>query len=307
MDVVDRSSLVFKRAIQVLKSHKKLLLFPLIISVFSWFIFLFFLVPIGLWESEYALTDMKFWEAVATAWLPTSAESDVHLSSVTYFLLASLYMVSMFMSTFFNVAFYNEIMNALNGRPVSIRGGLRLALSRLKSIFLWSLCTGIVGLILQSLEQRAGFVGRWILKFIGISWSVASVFVIPVIIREDKQSSPVRLLRTSAVMLKRSWGESIVGYVGLRCGAGIATCIFVVAILCSMFLADLMDDRWMYYGGMGLSFVSILTFFYIVGVVSSVYRVALYIYASEGVVPAAFDRDDMDMAWKVKSGQKARG
>jgi len=34
--------------------------------------------------------------------------------------------------------------------------------------------------------------------------------------------------------------------------------------------------------------------------VNPVYRCALYIYATEGVVPGKFDKELLDSAWKVK-------
>jgi hypothetical protein len=41
------------------------------------------------------------------------------------------------------------------------------------------------------------------MKLIGVSWSVASIFVIPIIIREKKSSNPFKLLKNSALMLKK--------------------------------------------------------------------------------------------------------
>lgn len=42
-------------------------------------------------------------------------------------LMIPCYMLTMFITTFMNVAFYNEILYAFNGKPISIRRGLRLA------------------------------------------------------------------------------------------------------------------------------------------------------------------------------------
>ena len=36
------------------------------------------------------------------------------------------------------------------------------------------------------------------------------------------------------------------------------------------------------------------------GLLNAVYRCALYIYATEGVVPGTFDQELLDSAWKVK-------
>ena len=58
---------------------------------------------------------------------------------------AVAYFVSMFLATFSNVAFYHEIMQALNGQPVFIRRGFRFAATRWKAVLLWSLFAGLVG------------------------------------------------------------------------------------------------------------------------------------------------------------------
>ena len=83
------------------------------------------------------------------------------------------YFATMFLATFCNVAFYREIMNALNGRPVSILEGIRFAFSKWKIIFMWTLFAGLIGFIIKSLEERFGWFGELILKFIGTVWSVA--------------------------------------------------------------------------------------------------------------------------------------
>ena len=51
---------------------------------------------------------------------------------------------------------------------------------------------------------------------------------------------------------------------------------------------------------------TLLLFACVLDVASRVYRAALYIYATEGVVPGPFEKDQMDMGWKVRTGRKAR-
>ncbi len=52
---------------------------------------------------------------------------NLSVNSAGYVLLAGIYLISTFLATFFNVAFYSQILNALRGQPVSISDGLRLA------------------------------------------------------------------------------------------------------------------------------------------------------------------------------------
>jgi len=61
----------------------------------------------------------------------------------------------------------------------------------------------------------------------------------------------------------------------------------------TLVLEDLPDRSVGLFGmGMVLSWLS--------SVVNPVYRCALYIYATEGVIPETFDRELLDSAWKVK-------
>jgi hypothetical protein len=49
----------------------------------------------------------------------------------------------------------------------------------------------------------------------------------------------------------------------------------------------------------GVLFMAVLLS-WISGIVNPIYRCALYIYATEGVVPGTFDKELLDSAWKVK-------
>jgi len=70
---------------------------------------------------------------------------------------------------------------------------------------MWTLFAGLVGLIIKAIEQRLEIVGRILARFIGLAWSIASVFVIPIIVREEQDANPVSLLKKSAGILKRTW------------------------------------------------------------------------------------------------------
>lgn len=46
--------------------------------------------------------------------------------------------------------------------------------------------------------------------------------------------------------------------------------------------------------------IFIITFLYIVSVAEKIYRGALYLYASEGLLPEQYSREIMETAWKRK-------
>jgi hypothetical protein len=315
---------IVRQSFAVLMQEKRLLFFPVVTSFLTVFVFLFFLAPIPFQPTGHSYLDQDHWEAVAESILqgelprgepaedaPGAAPgwNGKGLELHTWFLgyLTLLYLVSMFLLTFFNTAFFNEILNALNGRPVSIAGGLRFALTRLKPIAMWSLLAGVVGIVIQKLEQHFGLFGRWIVGLIGIVWSVASVFAVPVLIREEESANPFEILKKSALLIKRCWGEGLIGYVGIRT-AGVILAVGLIMVFSALlvvlvlavesYLPSMLTPSIVVLIGAWL-FSSILVA-YLENIVNKVFQCALYIYAAEGVIPGPFDQSLLDAAWKVK-------
>src|SRR5207302_4399331 len=105
-------------------------------------------------------------------------------------------------------AFYHEIMNALNGQEVSIASGLRFAATKCQYILMWTVSAGAVEYAIKALEEQFGLIGRLVMRLVGTAWSIACVFVIPVIITSEHSKNPLNVLKESALTLKRTWGES---------------------------------------------------------------------------------------------------
>ncbi|MCE5266659.1 MAG: DUF6159 family protein [Planctomycetaceae bacterium] len=298
-----RSWALLKCSVQVVGMNKRLLLFPLLFFVFTLVIIAFFLLPILFVGTGHAFGDPAHWKAIAHRWLVWRADGQpAGLTPAGYVVAVAAYLVSTFLATFFNVAFYSQIINALRGSPVSIVAGLRLAASRWKAILLWSLLTGVVGLVIRAIEERVGIVGRWIVGLIGMAWSVASLFVAPIIVMEPESSNPLQSLKTSALLLRKTWGESLLGYVGIRFGELLIFLGSIVLLVGGVVVTAALHIVWV----MAIVFVvwllSLLAFMYLTMVASQVFLGALYVYAAEGIVPGPFNREQMDVAWRRKRG-----
>src|SRR5215510_8055260 len=108
-----RSWLLFKSSISVIARNKTLLLFPVVISVLTVIIILFFVAPALLWPTGHAYTSVEHWQAIGSKFITVSSSfsgrNDIRFiespGATAYVIL--LYFVSMFLATFFNVAFYN--------------------------------------------------------------------------------------------------------------------------------------------------------------------------------------------------------
>jgi hypothetical protein len=274
-----RSWSLFKTSARILRDNKVLLLFPLSGTVF-----------VTVFAALFFGTDVFFVDLLDTP-PPTPLQGRVGFALV--------YLVVMFLATFINVAFTHETFMAFDGEPVFLTRGFAFAIHRLRSILLWSLFAGLVGLVIRSLEQRFDFFGRLVIKLVGVVWSVSSVFVIPVMIRESSPN-PIELLKKSASTIRKSWGEALVGYAGIGLGLTVALLLFLVAIGTSGYaLLKLLGEGWA--PVFNVAWVAIFVGSILVSsALDTIFRSALYVYATEGVAPASYDKNMLDAAWKVK-------
>jgi hypothetical protein len=314
-----------KASFSVLLREKKLLLFPCIATALAAGVALFFIAPIAFYPTGHSVFSSAHWSALADLFTrnmdPAEHRASHQPTSVGQFgfasflsehwwvalLMALCYFTSMFLATFCNVAFYHEIIQALNGQAVSIRRGFRFAAARWRAVLLWSLFAGLVGYLINAIEQRVSFLGKIFASFIGFAWSIACIFIIPTLVREEKTENPLKLLRASAGTLKRTWGELVIGFAGMELAFGFAALLlFIVATLtggvAAFFICSYFhwSEWWTLPVVLGEWFSLGMLLGLIGSVVNPVYRCALYIYATEGVVPGSFDKELLDSAWKVK-------
>lgn len=218
------------------------------------------------------------------------------------FVLIFVYLISMILITFFNTAFFNEIIHALNGQSVSITGGIKFALSKWKTIILWALLAASVGLIIRKIGENFGFIGRFVVSLIGMAWSVATVFAIPVIIREEQSSNPIKVLKTSSRLIKEKWGEGLIGYIGTEAFGFLFFSSFSIVCCALAIVAFFMELNGFYFVGIGAFWLFILTsVFNLQSIINNIFQCALYLYATEGVLPLGFDENQIKDVWKVRN------
>jgi phosphoglycerol transferase MdoB-like AlkP superfamily enzyme len=108
------------------------------------------------------------------------------------------------------------------------------------------------------------------------------------------------VLRDSAATLKKTWGESLVGFVGLQLGGAAILFLTIVFVVVEVLAFVVFHQGWLIVGGALLWLTAVLAISFFLSIATHVYRCALYVYASEGVVPQSYTREMMDAGWKVK-------
>jgi len=278
-----RSWALMKASATVLRSDKSLLLFPLLSGLCTLLVAASFLIPVAVMAvgGEYAGQDFH-----------------QRMSVGVYLLMFAFYLVQYFVIIFFQTALTGVALMHLRGEPTSVGAGFALARSRLPHILGYALIAATVGLLLRMVQERLGLIGRLVVGFLGLAWTVATFLVVPVLASED--AGPVDAVKRSVELLKRSWGENLIGNGGIGVVFGL---LMVLAVLLSAVLiggAVAMQSV----VAIVVAAVVVVLGFVLLGLVQSslqgIYAAALYRYAEAGEASVGFDQALLQQAFAPK-------
>jgi len=284
MNRIKTSWRIAKQCWSVLLLDSELLIFPLLSAGALLLVMASFFVP--LWESGL---------------LKAAAEHHHHVTAtqdpVLFAAYLAFYLVCYFVIIFFNAALVSCAMIRLRGGNPSVGDGLRAAVRCLPAILGWALLSAVVGMVIQAIEERVGFLGRLVVGFIGLSWAIASYFVIPTIVTESV--GPVEALKRSASIIKKTWGETLTVQVGLSVvafGAGLVAMVVIFAGGVLMPMSPALGGSLMALGFLGFFAALVVT-----ATLHAILTAALYLYAADGKVPQNFDNALLQGAFAPKA------
>jgi hypothetical protein len=272
METIRRGFRLLGASWQVLKADRELLVLPLISFVFI------MIASAGL--------GFMFWSGGA---FEQGAEQFPR-GPVDYVLLFVFYFVAYFIGIFFNAAVVGAATIRLQGGDPTVSDGLRLAWSKKGKIAGWAAVSATVGLILRSLEERAGFIGRIVINIIGAAWSAITFFVVPVLLYEP--AGVFESVKRSAGIFKKRWGETFVG------SGAIGIAVFIIALPLAAAvggLATVAVPLAVIVGVIGFGLLIAIS-----GAMSGIFNAALYRYATTGQAPGSFSEDDLRGSFKEK-------
>lgn len=252
-----------KTSLRVLRKDKELLVFPLISGI------VLILLLAGFIGGMFVAFGFEAIFGGASTWILVGV-------MVVYYVLA------FFVSFFFNAAVIGAATIRLNGGNPTLADGLHIARQNVGRIFLWAVFAGTVAMILRAIQERLGFLGKIVMGLVGIAWSLATYFVVPVLIYE--KLGPWAAVKRSAHLFKTTWGETLVG--GFSMGAIFVLAGFagVLPIVLGAVLAGV--------AGLLIGLVVAVVYWIILGLVasaaSSILIAALYRYATTGKVAEDF-------------------
>jgi hypothetical protein len=285
-DRIANSWRLAKSSWHVLVQDKKLLIFPVLSGLACLLVLISFLAPIV---------------GIAIAIGPDRMfdKDNPQQTWWAYPVLFAYYFCNYFVVVFCNSALVSCAMMHFHGERPTLRDGLRAAWARLPQIVLWSLVAATVGVLLRAIESTNRRVGELVAALLGTAWTVMTYFVVPVIVME--KANPFQAIGRSLGILRKTWGEALVGNLGLGLFKFLLALPLLLLILAGVALCAAGGPLI----GAGaavllLAAVYFLVYLAVVSALGTIYLSALYQYAAFDAVPAGFDADAMRQAFVTR-------
>jgi len=138
-------------------------------------------------------------------------------------------------------------------------------------------------------------------KLLGAAWWAATYLVVPVLARE--RAGGLGAVSRSTTLMRETWKEAFVGRLVLGwllwpaalLGLGVLTLFVAVG------LGPLTHPA-LFGVAAGIAVLGYIAIAAVAYTLDTVYRCALYVFATEGVVPEPFDDPDLHEIWTVRGG-----
>lgn len=261
-----------KESFRVLRMDKELLVFPFVSGIACLFVLASFAVP--LWNSSYVTVIFD--------------EGEVPNDPVAYIILFAFYLVNYFVILYFNSALVACALIRFKGGDPTVGDGFRAANSRLPQIFAWAAVSATVGVILRVIESQSERAGQFAAALLGAAWSLATYFVVPVLVVE--KAGPVDAVKRSLSVIRRTWGESLAANFSIGFIFFLVSLVGLIPLVIGVFLLAnsqvVLGSVLLIFGILSLIGISLVS-----SALNSILIAGLYLYAAEGSVPQSFDND----------------
>ena len=276
-----RSWSLVKASASVLKQDKELLLFPLISTAAMLVVMACFALPV-----------------FGLAAIDGITRPDGSTSPLAYAVAFLFYVTQYFVIFFFNTALVGAAMIRLDGGDPTVKDGLRIASSKFVTILGYAIIAATVGMILRAIQERVGIIGKIVVGLIGVGWSLATYLVVPVLAARDV--GPIEAVKESATLLKDTWGENVIGQVGIGMAFGLIMMgvIFAGVVLVGLSIAT---HSWVVVvAAIVITLLALGLTALINSALAGIYAAALYRYATTGESSAGFTAETMKLAFAPK-------
>lgn len=286
---MSRSWELGKQSWMVLKGDKRLVVFPLLSSAACLLVMASFFLPIILWVQH---IDPGYKKDLTTTFQHPLA------------LLAAFgfYIVNFTVIAFFNAALIGCAMRRFEGEDATVSDGLVIAASRLPQILGWALVASSVGMVLRMISERSGLIGKIVVGLIGMVWSIATYFVVPVLVVEGL--GPIAAVKRSAAVIKKTWGESLVANIGLSALSLVGFLVSLVPLAVGVAISISTQTVAPAVIGGAVMVLMLICVGLVTSTLQMILVAALYRYAATGLVPEQFDGQLLRQMFREKGSKR---
>jgi hypothetical protein len=267
MGRIGRSFQLVGQSYRILMQDKELLVLPLISGIFI-------VVAVAAMAVGFGLNASHFQRRGPDLYIP----------------IFIFYVVTYAIGIFFQAAVVAGATERMRGGDPTIGSALAAASRRLGPIVLWAVVAATAGMVIRAIHDRVGFVGRIITSLLGVAWSLATFFVVPVLVLEDRTMPDS--LRRSVSVFRETWGETVVG--GTTLGVA-ATCAWLTLLAMTGLLAMVFGVA-----AVAVFFVGAVALMIFFSALQGVYVASLYRFATGGGATPGLDPTLLRQAFRPK-------
>lgn len=270
MESFGRSWDLLKSCFAVLRSDKELLLFPILSAVAGLVVMALFALPLflaGLFDNGF----MPF-------------------NLIIGFLF---YMCQAMVIFYFNAGLVGAALIRLEGGNPTFSDGIRIANAHAMPILGYAAIAATVGLLLRRGRRRGGITNT-VSTLAGMAWTVATTLVLPIMV--SRPIGPLDAIAESTRLLKKTWGENIIGAVGIWAGFKVLTVAYIAISVAAVF-ASLQVSSSLAIGVGAVLLIGLLGLIIVKSAISAIYTAVLYRYAAQGAAPQGFETQQLDLAF----------
>jgi hypothetical protein len=283
-DRIANSFALARSSWQVLRLDKELIVFPILSGIGCLLVLAGFATPFALYPQLLGLEQ---------------AADGVRAQTPPWFwvVVFAYYFCNYFLVVFFNAALISCALIRFNGGNPTLADGLGAAGSRLPQILAWALVSATVGVLLKAVENAHEKAGQFISALLGTAWSVMTYFVVPVLVVENV--GPFKAVGESLRILRKTWGEALVGNMGL----GLFVFLLMLPAVALAVLGAVVSAS---VPAVGVALFLLAGVYFLLWLavgpaLNGIYLAALYHYATLNEIPSGFDRKALRQAFVPKS------
>jgi hypothetical protein len=217
--------------------------------------------------------------------------------TIGYVVMFVMYVVLAFVTVYFNTALVSAADERLRGGDPTIGSALSGANRLVGRIIPWALISATVSIILRTIEERGGFLGRIAAGIAGLAWTLVTFLVIPIFVVEGLTVG--NAVKRSAELFKRTWGENVAAQFGF----GLLGFLLAIPAILIIVLGVVTGS------GIALAVAILVGVLWLVAVsvvlaaLNAIFQTALYHYAANGQSLGPFGQGTLSSAFRAKASR----